>query len=52
LPLRDITADMICCRPAGGCGPTKACCKSSEDCVGGECVVSNTARLPRTRRPG
>lgn len=51
LPLRDATADMICCRPAGGCGPTKACCKSSEECRNGVCELADTARLPRTRRP-
>jgi len=51
LPIRDNTADMICCRPAGGCGPSKICCKSSEECVNGVCELANTARLPRTRRP-
>jgi hypothetical protein len=46
LPTKDPSADSICCRPCGG-----VCCKSGEECnSAGQCVLSNTARLPRYRK--
>jgi hypothetical protein len=42
-------AQTICCRPCpgvqGGC-----CLNQNDECVNGQCVAANTARLPRTRR--
>jgi hypothetical protein len=41
-------AETICCRPCNGV----CCLKQNEECVGGICTFVDTARLPRTRRPG
>lgn len=35
----------ICCRPCG-----TDCCAAEQDCKSGTCELSDTARLPRTRR--
>lgn len=45
LPVRDIFADSICCRPCGD-----SCLSSSFECVSGAPVFLQTARLPRHRR--
>jgi len=45
-----LEAQTNCCRPCAG-EPSGCCLSPSYECVGGQCVLANTARLPRTRRP-
>lgn len=47
----NIEAETICCRPCPG-GIDGCCLKQNEECIDGVCTLVDTARLPRTRRPG
>jgi hypothetical protein len=49
--LTELETETICCRPCAG-GVGGCCLKLNEECQGGVCVLVNTARLARTRRPG
>lgn len=44
----DPLTQTICCRPCNG----ECCLNLNEECIDGACTPINTARLPRTRRPG
>ena len=46
-----LEAQTNCCRPCPGANSSGCCLSPSYECVGGQCVPANTARLPRTRRP-